>query len=91
MSSVLCTSMATMGSEQELRALIQRVTSEAPFSMRQIAEEAGISYDAIRSWATDRRTPRPQNLLQLSAVLERRGADMLQLASHLRDAALKQS
>jgi transcriptional regulator with XRE-family HTH domain len=67
-----------------LRALIQRVLDEAPFSMRQLAEEAGISYDAIRSWAADRRTPRPENLMQLAAALERRGSRLHEIADEVR-------
>jgi transcriptional regulator with XRE-family HTH domain len=67
-----------------LRALIQRVLDEAPFSMRQLADEAGISYDAIRSWATDRRTPRPENLEYLAAALERRGERLREIADEVR-------
>lgn len=66
---------------------IQRVLDEAPFSMRQIAEEAGISYDAIRSWATDRRTPRPESLEQLAAAMERRGLRLHEMAAELRQVA----
>jgi transcriptional regulator with XRE-family HTH domain len=67
-----------------LRALIQRVLDEAPFSMRQLAEEGGISYDAIRSWATDRRTPRPESLEHLAAALERRGERLREIADEMR-------
>lgn len=56
-----------------VQAMIQRVLDDAPFSMRQIAEEAGVSYDAVRSWATNRRTPKPENLVQLADALRRRG------------------
>lgn len=69
-----------------LRVLIQRVLDEAPFSMRQLAEEAGMSYDAIRSWATDRRTPRPENLIQLASALERRGSCLHEIAQEVRSA-----
>jgi transcriptional regulator with XRE-family HTH domain len=69
---------------QLLRALIQRVLDEAPFSMRQLAEEAGISYDAVRSWATDRRTPRPENLEHLAGALHRRGSRLGELAEEIR-------
>lgn len=69
-----------------LRALIQRILDEAPFSMRQLAEEAGISYDAVRSWASDRRTPRPENLEHLAAALERRGSHLHEIADELRRA-----
>ncbi len=70
--------------QQSLRVLIQRVLDEAPFSMRQIAEEAGVSYDAIRSWATDRRTPRPESLQQLAAAMERRALRLHELTAELR-------
>lgn len=69
------------------RSLIQRVLREVPFSMRQIAEEAGVSYDAVRSWATERRTPRTENLMQLADAIERRSQEMHSLAVALRKAA----
>jgi transcriptional regulator with XRE-family HTH domain len=67
-----------------LRALIQRVLDEAPFSMRQLAEEAGLSYDAIRSWAADRRTPRLENLEHLAAALRQRASRLDDLAAEIR-------
>jgi transcriptional regulator with XRE-family HTH domain len=67
-----------------VRAMIQRVLDEAPFSMRQLAEEAGISYDAIRSWAADRRTPRSENLEHLARALERRGTRLQAIADDVR-------
>jgi transcriptional regulator with XRE-family HTH domain len=78
--------MPTEREQKSLRELIQRVLDEAPFSMRQIAEEAGISYDAIRSWATERRTARPENVAQLASALERRSERLHLLAAELRDA-----
>lgn len=78
--------MPTDQEQKSLRELIQRVLDEAPFSMRQIAEEAGISYDAIRSWATERRTPRRENVAQLANALDRRGERLKLLAAELRDA-----
>jgi transcriptional regulator with XRE-family HTH domain len=69
-----------------LRALIQRVLDDAPFSMRQLAEEAGISYDAVRSWASDRRTPRPENLEHLADALQRRASRLHAIADELRRA-----
>jgi hypothetical protein len=58
--------------------------------MRQIAEEAGVSYDAVRSWATERRTPRTENLVQLADAIEHRSRAMQALAAALREAALKE-
>lgn len=71
--------------QKSLRELIQRVLDEAPFSMRQLAEEAGISYDAIRSWATERRTARQENVSQLASALDRRGERLRLLAAELRE------
>ncbi|HEU0054072.1 MAG TPA: helix-turn-helix transcriptional regulator [Longimicrobium sp.] len=68
--------------------MIQRILAEAPFSMRQLAKEAGISYDAIRSWATDRRTPRAENLEHLAAALERRGERLRVIADEMRRAIM---
>lgn len=84
LSSDLCTEMLNEPDPTSLRALIQRVLDEAPFSMRQLAEEAGISYDAVRSWAADRRTPRLENLEHLAAALERRGSRLHEIADAMR-------
>ena len=67
--------------------MIQRILDDAPFSMRQLAEDAGVSYDAIRSWATDRRTPKTENLIQLADALERRENHLHALANELRSVA----
>jgi transcriptional regulator with XRE-family HTH domain len=80
--------MTTEPDPKVLRSLIQRVLDEAPFSMRQLAEEAGISYDAIRSWATDRRTPRSENLEHLAEALERRGEQLRKIADEVRRAII---
>jgi len=77
--------------QKQLRELIQRVLDEAPFSMRQLAEEAGLSYDALRSWATDRRTPRLENLESLAAALERRAERLSEVAGEIRRAIGKES
>ena len=74
-------------SPTSVRSLIQQILREVPFSMRQIAQEAGVSYDAVRSWATERRTPRTENLVQLADAIERRSQEMHSLADALRKAA----
>lgn len=66
-----------------VQAMIQRVLDDAPFSMRQIAEEADVSYDAVRSWATNRRTPKPENLVQLADALRRRGDQLHAIGDEL--------
>ena len=72
---------------EELPMLIQRVLDEGPFSMQQLAEESGISYDTLYSWAKSRRTPKPEGLRQLADGLRQRGERLESLASDLERAA----
>lgn len=67
--------------------LIQRVLEEGPFSMRQLADESGVSYDALYSWAACRRDPRADSLRQLAAGLRQRGSHLNDLADELERAA----
>lgn len=76
--------MADDARRKTVQMMIQRVLDDAPFSMRQIAEEAGVSYDAVRSWATNRRTPKPDNLVQLADALHRRGDQLHAIGDELR-------
>ena len=76
---------------ESVQAMVQRVLDDAPFSMRQIAEEAGVSYDAVRSWATNRRTPKPENLVQLGDALHRRGDQLHAIGDELRRLAQESS
>lgn len=64
--------------------LIQRVLSDGPFSMQEIARETGLSYDALRSWATGRRTPQPENLEKLASYLDRHGKRLQDFAADVR-------
>ena len=67
--------------------LIQRVLDEGPFSMQQLADESGISYDALYSWAKSRRSPKAESLRQLAAGLRQRGERLESLAEDLERAA----
>lgn len=70
---------------REKRAmLVQEVLAAAPFSMRQLAEESGLSYAMLRGWKIGRRVPLPENLARLADALERRGGDLNKLAEQLR-------
>jgi transcriptional regulator with XRE-family HTH domain len=64
--------------------LIQRVLSDGPFSMNEIARETGLSYDALRSWATGRRMPRRENMEKLAAYLEKHGKRLQDFAAEVR-------
>lgn len=64
--------------------MIEQVLSKGPFSMHEIARETGMSYDALRSWATGRRVPRRKNVEQLAAYLEQHGKQLQEFAEDLR-------
>lgn len=67
--------------------MIRRALRDAPFAMRQLAADSGLSYDVLRSWRSGRRRPSRQSAQRLAAGLERRGEQLLELARQLRDAA----
>jgi transcriptional regulator with XRE-family HTH domain len=66
---------------------IRRVLQEAPFAMRQLASDAGLSYDVLRSWRSGRRRPSRSSAARLAAGLQQRGELLLRLAAELREAA----
>lgn len=52
--------------------------------MEDVAEEAGVSYSALYSWATGRRRPGPRNLEKLARLAEQRAGRLENLAEELR-------
>lgn len=70
---------------------IRRVLQEAPFAMRQLASDAGLSYDVLRSWRSGRRRPSRGSAARLAAALQQRGELLLRLAAELREAAAAES
>jgi transcriptional regulator with XRE-family HTH domain len=73
--------------EQDVTRLIQRALEEGPFTIQQLADAAGISYDSLYSWAKGRRAPRPDNLRQLASGFDHQGDVLKKLADELRRAA----
>jgi transcriptional regulator with XRE-family HTH domain len=67
--------------------MVQRVLREGPFSMRQLAEDAGLSYGVLRAWAMGRRTPTPENLSRIADGFERRTERLHAIITELRQAA----
>jgi ribosome-binding protein aMBF1 (putative translation factor) len=72
---------------EDVSELIQRALEEGPFSIQQLADEAGISYNSLYSWATRRRVPRPENVRQLASGFEQRAELLRRIARELRSAA----
>ncbi|HUF49525.1 MAG TPA: helix-turn-helix transcriptional regulator [Longimicrobiales bacterium] len=70
-----------------LGELIRRVLRDAPFAMRQLAGDAGLSYDVLRSWRSGRRRPSRTSAQRLADGLQRRGERLLNLARELRESA----
>lgn len=52
--------------------------------MEDVAQEAGVSYSALYSWATGRRHPGPRNLERLARLAEKRAGRLEGLAEELR-------
>ena len=52
--------------------------------MEDVAQEAGVSYSALYSWATGRRRPGPRNLEKLAKLAEQRADRLEGLAERLR-------
>ncbi|CAN5695407.1 hypothetical protein BH23GEM9_BH23GEM9_21470 [soil metagenome] len=73
-------------SRDSLGELIGRVLRQAPFAMRQLAADAGLSYDVLRSWRSRRRRPSRSSAARLATGLEKRGELLLMLARELRTA-----
>ena len=69
----------TVVTQQALRAL-------AP-SLRDIADETGLSYATLKAWSAGHRTPHGDNLRRLADALERRGGELHELAEKLREEA----
>ena len=67
--------------------LVQRVLREGTFSMRELAQDAKVSYGALRAWASGVRTPEGESLNKLSEGLRARAARLVELAEELDKAA----
>lgn len=67
--------------------LMQRALEEGPFDMKALADDAGVSYDTVRSWMIGRRNPSPENVRRIADALRRRGGHLEQLADELEEAA----
>jgi transcriptional regulator with XRE-family HTH domain len=72
---------------EEILGVVQRVLREGPFSMRQLAEDAGLSYGVLRAWAMGRRTPTPENLSRIADGFERRSERLHAIIAELRRVA----
>jgi predicted transcriptional regulator len=72
-----------MKNRKEVQVAVQTVIKDAPFTLHDLAEEAGISYDSLRSWSVERRAPRPKSVQKLARGLRSKAAELLALADKL--------
>lgn len=72
---------------EDITGLVQRVLRDGPFSMRQLAEDAGLKYDVLRGWAIGRRTPTAENLSRMADGFDQRAQRLRRIADELREAA----
>ena len=71
---------------ERISRAIERALSEGPFTIQQLADEAGISYDTLYSWVKRRRVPRPENVRQLASGLQKRADLLREIAEDLKNA-----
>ena len=72
---------------EDIISLVQRALRDGPFSLRQLAEDAGLKSDVLRAWAIGRRAPLPENLSRIANGFEARATRLNALATELRRAA----
>ena len=71
---------------ERISRAIERALSDGPFTIQELAAEAGISYDTLYSWVKRRRVPRPENVRELAKGLERRADLLREIAEDLKGA-----
>lgn len=49
---------------------VQEALKEAPFSLHQLAERAGVGYETLRQWAAGKRNPRDENIERILLALD---------------------
>ena len=76
---------------EDILGLVRRVLRDGPFSMRQLADDAGLKYDVLRGWAIGRRTPTAENLVRMADGFEQRAQQLRRIADELREAANERS
>jgi ribosome-binding protein aMBF1 (putative translation factor) len=74
-----------MAAAEDLETVVRRCLGEAPFALKQLAAEARISYDVVRSWKSGRRRPSREGARRLALGLEEHANRLLELARGIRD------
>ena len=67
-----------------IAGLIDELLDTTAGRLEDVAEEAGVSYSALYSWATGRRRPSRKNVKRLVGLAERRSKRLSRVADRLR-------
>ena len=70
--------------ERGIARLIDELLDTTAGRLEDVADEAGVSYSALYSWATGRRRPSRENLKRLAEVAARRADRLADLAEGIR-------
>jgi len=70
----------------EVARVVQDALREAPFSLRDLAEEMEGSYGTVREWSRGARTPTDASVERIAASLEGRARTLREIAERLRRA-----
>lgn len=68
----------------EVARVVQDALREAPFSLRDLAEDMDGSYGTVREWSRGARTPTDASVERIAASLEGRARTLQQIANRLR-------
>lgn len=68
----------------EVARVVQDALREAPFSLRDLAEDMEGSYGTVREWSRGARTPSDASVERIAASLEGRARSLQQIAARLR-------
>jgi transcriptional regulator with XRE-family HTH domain len=68
----------------EVARAVQEALREAPFSLRDLAEDMDGSYGTVREWSRGARTPTDASVERIAASLERRARALLRIAERLK-------
>jgi len=79
------------GSREEVAQAVQDALRDAPFNLRDLAEEMDGSYGTVREWSRGARTPTDASVERIAASLEARAKTLLLLAGRLRQTVARRS
>lgn len=63
---------------------IEEIVALAAGSIERLADEVGVTYATLYGWATDRRRPSAEHLLELARVTDERSDALREAAARLR-------